>query len=208
MKKEYNMQINDKNYYYYRIARNKAWEILIYCEITSLPLDLKLISNYFKIKIIPYSRAKNYKNFTSEMKKGDGFSAIINSQKIIYFNDRINLKERIRFTIAHELGHCLLGHDLNKQKYRNSEIDLDDNTIEEMQANVFARDILMPAVVLHYTNNINYEDIMKFCGISETSAKIREERMKILEARNKFCLSPLEKQVYTNFSNFIKTYKK
>ena len=194
------MQNEDKNYYYYCIARNKAWEVLNHCGIVSLPLDLKLIAKYFKIKIIPYSKAKNYEYFTTKMKDGDGFSTIIKGQTMIYFNDKIKPKERIRFTIAHELGHCLLGHNLDKQKYRNSEINSDDDTIEEIQANVFARDILMPAVVLHYTNNINYKDIMKLCGVSTTSAKLREERMKILEGRNKFCLSPLERQIYDNLS--------
>ena len=77
-----------------------------------------------------------------------------------------------------------------------------------MQANVFARDILMPAVILHYTGCIKYNDIIKLCNVSETSAKIREERMKILETRNKFCTSPLEKQVYNNFKEFIENYKK
>ncbi len=66
----------------------------------------------------------------------------------------------------------------------------------------------MSAIVLHYTGCINYKDIMKLCNVSETSAKIREDRIKLLEARNKFCTSPLEKQVYDNFKDFIKNYKK
>lgn len=78
-------------------------------------------------------------------------------------------------------------------------MDFDSDPIEEMEANVFARDILMPAVALHYKECLNYIDIMGLCNVSKTSAKIREERMKILEERNKFCLSPLEKQVYNNF---------
>lgn len=111
---------------------------------------------YYRIKIIPYSKTKNYENFTQEMKDGDGFSIILNGEKIIYFNDKNRTVQRIRFTIAHELGHCLLEHDLSKTKYRNSEIGFADDSIEETQANVFARDILMPAVVLHYTNCIKY----------------------------------------------------
>ena len=130
---------------------------------------------------------------------GDGFSKLENGQKVIYFNDKKGTKQRRRFTIAHELGHCLLNHDLHKIKYRNSEIDLSSDSIEEMQANVFARDILMPAVVLHFEKCLNYKDIMTLCEVSKTSAKIREERMKILEERNKFCISKKEKEVYKNF---------
>lgn len=201
------MNYKNKNYHYYCTARNKAWEVLINCKISSMPISLNLIKKHYGIKIIPYSKAKNYENFKQEMKDGDGFSTILNGHKIIYFNDKNRTIQRIRFTIAHELGHCLLGHDLSKTKYRNSETDSSDDPIEEMQANVFARDILMPAIILHHTDCINYKDIMKLCNVSEISAKIREKRMKLLEERNKFCTSPLEKQVYDNFEDFIINYK-
>ncbi len=185
----------------YKIARDRAWEVLTECKITSVPINLADIINYYNIKIIKFSDS-------SENLTGDGFSLSSNKNIIIYYNNIDSCIQRQRFTIAHELGHCLLGHLKNKGKtfYRNVETDVSDPM--EQQANVFARDILMPAVVLHYTNCIKYTDIMRLCDVSETSAQIREQRMKVLEERNKFCTSPLEKQVYDNFSNFIKAYKK
>ena len=202
------MKYKDKNYHYYCIARNKAWEIISECNIRTLPIDLIQIVNYFDIKIIPYSRSVYVTTSDEKIQNGDGFSRIENGENFIYFNDKKATKARRRFTIAHELGHCLLGHDLSKTKYRNSETGSNDDPIEEIQANVFARDILMPAIVLHHTGCIKYTDIMRLCDVSETSAQLREERMKVIEVRNKFCTSPLEKQVYDNFSNFIKAYKK
>ena len=192
----------------YKIARNRAWEVLIECKIDELPLNLIKIINFYNIKIKYFSQSDYIKTLSPEIQNGDGFSKIEHGQKVIYLNDKKGTKARRRFTIAHELGHCLLGHDLSKTKYRNSETDSSDDPIEEMQANVFARDILMSAIVLHYTGCINYKDIMKLCNVSEISAKIREKRMKLLEERNKFCTSPLEKQVYYNFEDFIKNYKK
>ncbi len=196
------------SYEHYKIARNKAWEILIKCKVNELPLNLTKIIKLHNIKTKAYSKSNYIKTLSYEIQNGDGFSKIENERKVIYFNDKKGSKARRRFTIAHELGHCLLGHLQSNDKtfYRNFETDVSDCI--EQQANVFARDILMPAVVLHYTNNTNYKDIMKLCGVSSTSAKLREERMKILEARNKFCLSPLERQVYDNFKNFIETYEK
>ena len=192
----------------YKIARDKAWKVLKECGINRLPLNLMEIIKFYNIKVKYYSKNDYIKTLSFDIQNGDGFLRIENGQKIIYFNDKKGTKSRRRFTIAHELGHCLLGHDLSKTKYRNSEIDLNNDPIEEMQANVFARDILMPAIVLHHTGCIKYTDIMRLCDVSETSAQIREQRMKVLEARNKFCTSPLEKQVYNNFEDFIKTYKK
>lgn len=188
------------NYGHYKIARDRAWEVLAEVGVSELPVDLMQIINFYKIKVVAYSRSHYVGTSPIEIQYGDGFSKIEGNNKVIYFNDTKGTKERRRFTIAHELGHCLLGHDLRKIKYRNSESD-DGDSIEEMQANVFARDILMPAVVLHFKKCLDYKKIMVLCEVSEVSAKIRAERMQILEKRNKFCTSPLEKQVYYNFFN-------
>jgi len=196
------------SYEYYKFARNRAWKTLIECGINELPLDLTKIVKFYNIETMVYSKSAYIETLNYEIQNGDGFSRIENGQKVIYFNGKKGSKARRRFTIAHELGHCLLGHDLNRQKYLNSEILSINDTIAEIQANIFARDILMPAVVLHYTGCIEYEDIIKLCDVPEISAKIREKRIKILEKRNKFSLSPLESQVFNNFTNFINTYKK
>lgn len=77
----------------------------------------------------------------------------------------------------------------------------------EYQAERFAIDILAPACVLWGLNLHTAEDIAKVCNISMQSAHIRAERMEILYKRNKFLTSPLEKQVFEQFSDFIKQYK-
>ena len=61
---------------------------------------------------------------------------------------------------------------------------------------------------LHYCswgcNVHSAEDIAKMCDISQASAKIRAERMELLYRRNMFLTSLLERQVFDNFSEFIK----
>lgn len=53
---------------------------------------------------------------------------------------------RQRFTIAHELGHYVLGHGSKEDVlYRNGESDPD-----EIEANAFAAEILMPKGVIHH----------------------------------------------------------
>ena len=51
---------------------------------------------------------------------------------------------RRRFTIAHELGHFLLGHDIGKEEDVVDE-DFDKPIHTEKQANIFASCILMPS---------------------------------------------------------------
>ena len=113
---------------------------------------------------------------------------------------------RMRFTLAHELGHVALNHKLDPIARRNTEFD-EGLTPDEMQANVFARDILMPACVLAKLKVNTADEISQLCNVSSTSASIRMERMKILYQRNKFGLHPLERQVLENFESFISEKK-
>ena len=187
-------------YHDYEIARNKAWETLIKCNITSLPINLATIARLNNITILKYSDSK--KNLS-----GDGFSLNVNGVNVIYYNDK-KPKARIRFTLAHELGHCLLGHlRFGKTYNRNSEIDFKGMDVYEMQANVFARDLLMPATVLHSLGIKSAEDIARICNVSMLSAEIRYKRLTELNERNVFNRHPLERQVYKNFQPYIKHYK-
>lgn len=182
----------------YKIARDKAWETLIECEIHTLPLNLAQIANYYNITIIKYSQSNN-KTLT-----GDGFSTKIKGKLIIYYNDIDFPVTRQRFTIAHELGHCLLGHvKENVRTFRyNSETDKYKN-IKEIQANVFARDILMPATVLHSLNVTSAEEIARICNVSMQSAEIRFNRLMELSKRNMYNRHPLENQVHNQFNIYI-----
>ena len=107
--------------------------------------------------------------------------------------------------MAHELGHGILNHDISTIHYRNSEID-SQTDMQELEANVFARDILMPATVLAALDIHTPEEIMELCHVSRQSAEIRAERLQEIYRRNKFNLHPLERKVRSQFDNFIKNY--
>lgn len=62
---------------------------------------------------------------------------------LILYDDRIENKRRLSFTLAHELGHVLLGHTG------------EDERREEQEANAFAASLLSPAIVYHY---LTYRD--------------------------------------------------
>lgn len=182
----------------YKIARDMAWKTLIKMQITQLPLRLSLVARYYGIHVISYSDSKLNHN-----KNEDGYSTKINGRFIIYYNEQ-KPPQRIRFTIAHEIGHCLLGHVKdNEYTYRyNSETDRYKD-LKEIQANVFARDILMPATVLHSLNVRSPEEISKICNVSMQSATIRYNRLMELNKRGMYNKHPLERQVYNQFKDYI-----
>ena len=189
-------------YHYYKEARNKAWEMLLACGIKSLPVNLGDIADHYNLKIILYSETNLTQLFKEDVLHGDGFVIKNRLEKQIFINDAIHNRNRRRFTLAHEIGHAVLDHDLSVLNFRNSEID-SQTDIQEVQANVFARDILMPATVLAALNIHTPEQIMKLCHISYESARIRAERMKELYQRNMFNRHPLERAVRKQFDPFI-----
>lgn len=187
-------------YYDYKIARNLAWKVLIECDIREFSVNLAKIINHYGIYLIRYSES-DYINRHSSPNE-DGFSRLIDCKPVIYYNDKKPIY-RARFTLAHEIGHILLGHLANGETlHRNTEYDVLD--VKEQQANVFARDILMPATVLHSLGIKSAEDIARICNVSMLSAEIRYKRLTELNERNVFNRHPLERQVYRQFNEYIK----
>lgn len=177
-------------------ARNKAWQTIIDARINKLPITLSKIAEYYNIQILNY-------HSNSNDDPEDGYSVNYRGNLIIYYNSN-KIKLRTRFTIAHELGHCILGHleNFSETKHRNSEIWTNEN-IQETQANIFARDLLMPATVLHSLNVSSPEQISEICNVSLLSAEIRFKRLIELNKRGMYNKHPLEKQVYNQFIDFI-----
>ncbi|MEE1075767.1 MAG: ImmA/IrrE family metallo-endopeptidase, partial [Acutalibacteraceae bacterium] len=114
--------------------------------------------------------------------------------------------QRCRFTIAHELGHILLGHELINDRYFRK-FDISKPQIET-EADMLASRLLAPACVLWGMNLHTADEIAKACNITKKAAQVRADRMATLYKRNKFLTSPLEKKVFKNFSGFICNYKK
>lgn len=178
------------NYKEYKNARNLSWNILIQEKITELPINIVKLCKHLGIKVKYYIPTDD----------NDGECTIIKNVPYILVNKNCS-KQRKRFTIAHELGHILLDH-VGKYQLVNREPSPTDNPIEQ-SANVFASRLLAPACVLWGCNVQNADEIVKLCDISKQAAEYRMERMKELYQRNKFLISPLEKQVYKQFENFI-----
>lgn len=194
-------------YDHYKKARNKSWEVLRDCGISEFPVDLGKIADSYGIKITLYSDTKLIQLFKEDVLQGDGFVLRNGDETQVFINDKIHNRNRRRFTLAHELGHALLGHNLDEIHYRNSEIDSQTDA-QEVEANIFARDILMPATVLAALDIHTPEEIMHLCNVSRQSAEIRADRLQELYQRNKFNSHPLERKVREQFDYFIRNYRK
>lgn len=125
-----------------------------------------------------------------------------NGQPYIMINSEITNEGRKNFTIAHELGHFFLGHELKNGQCFDTEILEDDSAVNEIEreANYFASCLLMPERkikpaflsmlhrshkaskkdFLHVQSNYTWgiwcgyrDDLMKRYGVSETALRYR-----------------------------------
>lgn len=183
------------DYAKYKGLRDASWRCLIECETNALPISLGDICTKYKIGIVNDSAVNVLDGESGRIVRiGDKTRIIVNDDHTM---------QRRRFTIAHELGHFLLGHlgtdvsQLNRRRY-------DIKPGKESEADAFAARLLAPACVLWALDLHTADEIAGLCNMSVRAAGYRAERMKKLYQKNNFLKSPLEKKVYEQFKPFIK----
>lgn len=176
------------NYRDYRNARDAAWQILLDCGVDQLPVRTTILCRKLGINLVEGEISQ------------DGYSTIICGVPYIVVKESLSSRRK-RFTVAHEMGHILLGH-VGKYELVNREPSESDNPIER-EANIFASRLLAPACVLWGCGITTAEEIAELCDISQQAARIRALRMEELYRRNGFLQSPLEREVYHQFLPFI-----
>jgi len=128
------------------------------------------------------SYAKTYSNFV--LRLSNGSHAII-------VDERCPMVER-NYIIAHEIGHIVCGHTSLHGILGKSSDDRPQNP-QEREADAFALLLLAPPCILNNYGISEYEDIMKFTGVSEEHAKQiagelqRYRRTKKTETENALC---------------------
>ena len=172
------------NYKIYKNARDASWRFLISHNVRSIPVDLNPILFDMGITV---------RKDVNGILRADERGRTVNENGNLYIVVRDTPISQKRYTIMHEIGHIFLRHT----------DDSGSSDADEYAAERFAIGVLAPACVLWRIGARTAEEISKLCNISFTAAKNREKRMAELYARNKFLSSPLEKQVFEQFSDFI-----
>lgn len=170
-------------------AYNLATEILLTSNCFSkFPYQIKdLVKDITDISCCSYKKALKY-GIQAEIFGSDSASIQdYEGMNIIFYNQE-DPKPRIRFSIAHELGHYLLCHKKG--------FNLDGNLYEkqEIETNCFAAQLLMPEQLLTYfTKNfirIDTNFLMTNFGVSEEAS---QKRLKTLKSK-------IKRESYKNFN--------
>lgn len=144
------------SYYCIMRAREIAWHF-------SLPISLSEVCGRHGIELL----------FSDQMKAADACYFIYHGKNVITVNDNTP-RGRQRFSIAHELGHFILGHgpvgfSMTEPGKRPP--------YQEVQANVFAAELLMPKSRLQHYGCLTPTEIVRLCDVSLEAAKIRTKEM-------------------------------
>ncbi|MBU5627396.1 ImmA/IrrE family metallo-endopeptidase [Oscillibacter sp. MSJ-2] len=192
----------------YTGARDASWQCLLDCQISSLPVQVNELGGRLGIRLYKYTvnREPIIEAGLGAYLAADGFSLQAPSgQLMVFFNDRYS-HHRIRFTVAHEYGHILLGH-MGHIVCPHGALLSSPDPKKERDANVFASRLLAPACVLWGCGAQTAEEIAQLCDISKDAAQVRAQRMQLLRRRNAWLRSPLERSVFTQFQPYIEANK-
>jgi Zn-dependent peptidase ImmA (M78 family) len=143
------------------------------CEIENRVLKLTNQNNFYDKSInfqslCTYLKNKYDLNFKVEEVRENSFLGKVNYQdKEILINETLNGDiTRLRFTLAHEIGHFILHQIYSNQLNEISDKEIDVNELDnedlnkrmEIQANMFASQLLMPKKAVIYLAEIYFTE--------------------------------------------------
>lgn len=147
----------------YRRATNTAYQILEELGTFSLSTDVFAIIETLLVncRLLTYGQACFLYGYSYQQLldiSEFGFSFLNGTAKrIILYNEALPLGS-IRFTIAHEIGHAVLGHTD------------EDNPNFEKEANCFARNLLCPLPVAEIMDAITISDYIHLFNVTTSMA--------------------------------------
>lgn len=162
-------------------AEKAAQELLEINNVDQLPVKVKKLAMDFpNLKIKKYSWfAKKYNHTIQDVceladsNEGCCWHFKATDEYLILYNDQVTNKGRVRWTLAHELGHYILKHNeiTNKAILSRSSLSDDEYDVFEAEANCFARELLTPPPVLREINIANENFISRIGDISFKAAE-------------------------------------
>ncbi len=134
---------------------NKILSIYKECKIQTFPIDCELILQHYGFVLYTYKELQNANKTLYNAAKSYSNDAF-RFRMSIYYNSCMP-KNRIRFTLMHELGHFILGH-------QSQEIE------SEQEADYFASCMLVPRIAILRTGCTTADDIHDQFEVSYAAA--------------------------------------
>lgn len=158
----------------YSYVYKKVTEFIKENAIVNFPIDIKKIANNKGWATYSYNEAEFLgmpKEYCYKIFGKNGGTSPDDGDNIIFYNDNPteNVEGRIRFTLAHEVGHIYLKH-FSDFDYAN--ISKKEHKYLEDEVNCFARNVLSPIVLVDYLN-LSESNIINIFGMTNSAAVVR-----------------------------------
>lgn len=181
----------------YLAAQAAALETLLDCGVDSLPVGLSSICRHLGVYLRTYAQGYNILKVYSlgdRMIRSDGLLLRVGEQPIILYNG-FRSGGRQRFSIAHELGHLVLGHDEQPASREKQAL--------ETAANAFAGSLLSPLPVLMAIGVQSSGQIEYLCSISYQAAQLRMSQISRLLERGYRPSGKAERELCRRFKPYL-----
>lgn len=160
------------------------------CEIRKLPIDLQKI---LRVKGWFACSFREASQIGLKPASQDGFTISRcreQGREYIIFYNHLMPRSRLRWTIAHEIGHIVLEHATMKPNLE----------VFENEAHYFAKALLAPVAVLGKLKTDTAESIAQICDISASAAEIRlRDYHRHCEFHQKYGYTALDKKFLKQF---------
>lgn len=180
----------------------KANEILVMPDvIQTFPFSpIELVKERTGIPCRTYSKARNYGLDIEDLGSESAILVELGDRRIIFYDESKPLPH-IKYSILHEFGHFVNGHDLGTK-------DPEEYHRYEVETNFFAAQLLMPDQVLRELGrrgvSLTKQFLMQHFEVSETAAQKRIETLANTNAERR---SRMEREddgmILWKFSDFI-----
>ncbi|MDF2538845.1 MAG: hypothetical protein K0S76_1866 [Herbinix sp.] len=169
----------------YDKVKNTTLKVFQKCDIKSFPIDCIEILTKYGMKVETYYSQKPAKLSRCLTYSEDAFIL----KKTVYYNDNKPIG-RIRFSLAHEIGHIALEHTVHRTEE------------QEKEADCFASYLLAPRMAIHYSICKNQNDVAKLFNISNEAAQYAfDDYRRWYRWTVYHKMSLFDKVMYTHFYN-------
>lgn len=209
------IQIPDQPRYAY--ARQRAYRLLCELEIERLPVDpWKVATSLPNVHICKWTDLRDNCNDDDPLfidKEGaDAKTQHLRGQAdyLVVYDDRVENYQRVRWTIAHEIGHIVLGHLVSFEATAlcRGSLTEKDYKVLEREADTFAVNLLAPMTIINRLPSIQTKaDIMKLCNLSGEASDNCMEELRLIKSGKKLPFPIKEEDVlHRLFFRFINEF--
>lgn len=201
----------------YAYARKRAYQLLCELEIDKLPINpWEVAAALPNIHICKWTVLRENCGDSDPLfidKEGaDAKTQHMRGQTdyLVVYDDRVENYQRVRWTIAHEIGHIVLGHlvSFDATALCRGTLTKAEYKVLEREADTFAVNLLAPMTIINRLPSIQTRaDFMKLCDLSGEASDNCMEELRLLKSGKKLPFPIKEEDIlYRLFFRFINEF--